>query len=74
MSNWRPIEGAIDRKVLVTNNLDSRDANGQMSHVWIASIVQIDDSADKAGFICFTDHWQKIWGLTHYAEIPSTYT
>lgn len=69
VSNWRPITGEIRRKVLVTNNLNARDAHGQMSHVWVASLVQIDDSGKE--FITFTDHWQKIWGLSHYAEIPS---
>jgi hypothetical protein len=69
-AQWKPIEGEIKRKVLVTNNIDARDANGQMSHVWIAGLVQVDDSKDKAGFITFKDSWQKICGLTHYAELP----
>ena len=68
MGNWKPITDRIERKVLVTNNLDARDARGQMSHVWVASLVQIDDSGKE--FITFTDHWQKIWGLSHYAELP----
>lgn len=68
MSTWKPIEGRIERKVLVTNNLEARDAHGQMSHVWVASLVQEDDGND---YITFTDSAQKIWGLTHYAELPT---
>ena len=65
-SAWRPITSEIRHKVLVTNNINARDAYGQMSHVWVAGLVQRDDGE----FICFLDGFQKIWGLTHYAELP----
>ncbi len=70
MNSWQPITGPIERKVLVTNNLDARDAFGQMSHVWVVNIVSQDDEAK--GKFCAFDWNTKLWGLTHYAEIPST--
>lgn len=65
---WRPITDVIRRKVLVTNNINARDANGQMSHVWIASLVQMDDNG---GFTAMGAGSRRfIENLTHFAELP----
>jgi hypothetical protein len=70
MTNWKPIEEEIRHKVLVTNNIDGRNSMGNMSHIWVAILVQYDTGPDKAGWITFDEADRKIWGLTHYAEIP----
>lgn len=67
MSAWKPIKREIKRKVLVTNNVDARDAHGRMSHVWVVGLVQ----KDGREFIAFDDHMQRLWGLSHYAELPA---
>ena len=69
MSTWKPVTDEIKRKVLVTNNLDARDSFGQMSHIWVADGVWRD--SDHPGQFCTFDGMQKIWGVRHYAEIPS---
>lgn len=67
MSAWKPITEAFARKVLVTNNLGARDANGQMSHVWVVNMVHWDGD----GFEAFgDDSLRLLYSLTHYAEIP----
>lgn len=68
MSNWKPITEEIKRKVLVTNNLESRDAFGQMSHVWIA--LSVHEDSKRPGKFCAFEHYTRVWDLTHYAEIP----
>ena len=68
MGAWKPITEEIRRKVLVTNNIDARDAHGQMSHVWIVILVQKDE---QRGFVAMDDSgWRMIESLSHYAEIP----
>lgn len=66
---WKPITVEIKRKVLVTNNIKARDAHGQMSHVWVVSLVQ-KDSDRRYGFISFDDRHCRVLNLTHYAELP----
>jgi len=70
MSAWQPITGEINRKVLVTNNLEGRNANGQMSHIWRVDMVHKTDEPEGP-FMAFDDSDRRIWGLTHYAEIPA---
>ena len=54
-------------KVIVTNNINARDANGQMSHIWIVSSVQ--KTSDNE-FIAFTDGDRRISSITHFCELP----
>jgi hypothetical protein len=69
MSAWKPVTEVIRRKVLVTNNLSSRDANGQMSHVW--RVISVHKHEGPEGpFMAFDDANRRIWGVSHYAEIP----
>jgi hypothetical protein len=70
MSAWKPISGEMKRKVLVTNNLEGRDAFGQMSHVWRVIMVH-EHEGPEGPFMAFDDADRRIWGLTHYAEIPA---
>jgi hypothetical protein len=67
-SAWQPISGVIERKVLVTNNIDGRNARGDMSHVWCVDMVH--DTDPKHGYSAFDDGDRRLWGLTHFAEIP----
>ncbi len=53
---------------LVTNNINARNAHGQMSHVWCASGCYRGDQ-DRHGVTCFDDAYRRITGLTHYAVI-----
>lgn len=66
---WKPITGEIKRPVIVTNNINARNAHGHMSHFWATSFVQYDEETNE--YICFQAGWQKIWGLTHYADIAA---
>lgn len=66
---WKPITERIERRVLVTNNIKARTAKGDMSHVWVANLVQ-PDSDPRYGFITFDDRDCRVLNLTHYAEIP----
>lgn len=71
MTDWKPIIGEIKRPVVVTNNIEARNAFGHMSHLWVTTYVQRAEPQEHMldeGFICF-DGWQKVIGLTHYAEI-----
>jgi len=69
MTAWKEITDEIPRKVLVTNNFEARDAKGQRSHVWVVSLVQKTDEPEGP-FMAFTEMDRRLWGLTHYAEIP----
>lgn len=68
---WRPIAEADKlRKMLVTNNIDSRDAFGQMSHVWIANIIESGEPEKYGKWVCFDEADRMVWNLTHCCEIP----
>ena len=72
-SAWMPVESAPRNgesgKLLVTNNLYSRDAHGNMSHLWLVGTVH----KEKGGFIAF-DHGIKVENLTHWCKPPSNDT
>lgn len=51
------------RKLLVTNNLEARDAYGEMSHLWLVNLLQHDD---ELGFLAYTDGDTRIENLTHW--------
>jgi hypothetical protein len=67
---WKKITGEMKRKVLVTNNLKARDAHGQMSHIWCVGMVHKTDQPGFEPFMAFDNSDRRLWGLTHYAEIP----
>ena len=69
--NWMPITEEISRTVLVTNNLKARDAKGNMSHVWVVTIIIESSEPDKYGkFTAFDEADRRLMDLTHYCEIP----
>lgn len=70
MSDWKRITKELDRQVLVTNNINARDAKGRMSHVWIAFIIKSAEPDKYGKFTAFTDCDRRLIGLTHYCEIP----
>ncbi len=83
MSAWRPITEAdtvveannprhtLNKRWLVTNNLESRDSTGQMSHVWIGFIILASNPVRTGKYVTFSDGDRLIHGLTHCAEIPT---
>lgn len=71
MTNWKKITKELDRRVLVTNNINARDAHGQMSHVWIGFIIKSAEPEKYGKFVAFDEADRKILDLTHYCEIPS---
>lgn len=52
-----------NRRLLVTNNIDARDAFGQPSHVWIINLLQEDD---EAGWYCGYSGDDLIRSITHW--------
>lgn len=68
MSDWQPIDTAPDdQKVLVTNNLEARDAHGRMSHVWLVDLVQTGSDGERTAF---TEDLVRIHRLTHWHPLP----
>lgn len=67
---WEPIDplNIPTGRVLVTNNLEARDANGVMSHVWIGHVVRSSHTGGE--FVTFDEGDRVIYGLTHWAPIP----
>lgn len=68
--SWKRItdDVALDlRLVLVTNNIEARDAVGTMSHVWFVRMVH---KQGDGTFLAFSESDVKIHGLTHYCELP----
>lgn len=53
--------------VLVTNNIDARDANGNMSHVWVNN-TGLMFSNDGDEWNCFVGEG-RIYNVTHYIVI-----
>lgn len=55
-------------KLLVTNNINARDAHGRLSHVWAVLMIHKDE--DEPGCFCaFNDCDERIHFLTHYSFI-----
>lgn len=50
--------------LLVTNNLESRDANGMMSHLWLTSCIESDEYPGE--IIAYDDTGAEIRALTHW--------
>jgi len=53
-------------KILVTNNIKSRDAHGQMSHIWL--VVGVHKEGNE--YFAFDGSFTKIHNVTHWTEIP----
>lgn len=70
MDNWKRITKELKVRVLVTNNINARDAHGGMSHVWIGNIIKSDKPKERGKFVTFDDGDMMILDITHYCEIP----
>ena len=72
-TSFQPIENFdLERKnskIIVTNNINGRNANGQMSHIWIVSSIQKHEDGEFVAFIDNSD--RQIFNITHYCELPS---
>ena len=51
--------------IIVTNNLDAKNAHGEMSHVWL-TINFIQSSNPNGGLITYDERDRKIIRLTHW--------
>lgn len=71
MSNWKKITKELPNRVLVTNNINARDAKGGMSHVWIALIIKSANPEQFGRFTGFDEADRRLVDLTHYCEIPT---
>lgn len=67
---WKKITKELPNRVLVTNNIKARDADGGMSHVWITFVVESDDPERFGKFTGFDEANRRLFDLTHYHEIP----
>jgi hypothetical protein len=67
---WRKITKELQRRVLVTNNIAARDALGNMSHVWIGTIIKSSEPEKRGKFVTFDDGDMMILDITHYCDIP----
>ena len=69
---WQPIASAPrdekSGKFLVTNNLHSRDAFGNMDHLWLVSRVH-DEGWQVTAFD--GDRWNKVQNLTHWMSLST---
>lgn len=70
MKDWKKITKELPRRVLVTNNINARDAQGGMSHVWLGSIIKSSEPKIYGKFVTFDEADRKIFDITHYCEIP----
>ena len=53
--------------VIVTNNINAKNAFGKMSHVWLT--CHAIESREGDGIVTFDDFDRKIIGLTHYKYV-----
>ena len=51
--------------LLVTNNIDARDAYGQPSHVWIVHLLQ-EMEREPGRYCAYSEEWAKVEGITHW--------
>lgn len=70
MGEWKKITKQLKQRVLVTNNLNARDAHGGMSHVWIGNIIKSSEPKRYGKFVTFDEGDARIHDITHYCEIP----
>jgi len=56
-----------NRHIIVTNNLNSIDAHGNMSHVWLTLFFTA--SKTEGSIITFDDADRKIINLTHWKYV-----
>lgn len=67
---WQPIEDLPTGRVLVTNNITAKLADGSMSHVWIGTVGVTNDPASFTGYYAMTDEYRRIENVSHYHRLP----
>lgn len=55
----------VNKHLIVTNNLDAKNAHGEMSHVWLTQFVT-KGSRDHEGIVTFDAADRKVICLTHW--------
>ena len=59
---------ADNKWVIVTNNLDAKNAHGEMSHVWLTTIWMKGSQAHE-GYVMFDEGDRKVIRLTHWKYV-----
>ena len=54
-----------NKHIIVTNNLNAKNAHGEMSHVWMTTFWGIGQEKHE-GIVTFDAAQQKIIGLSHW--------
>ena len=54
------------KHVIVTNNINAKNAHGEMSHVWMTSFLQHNK---EEGYLTFDAADRKIVGITHWKYV-----
>lgn len=63
--NFEKEEPDQNKWIIVTNNINAKDAHGEMSHVWLTTFW-IEGDLETEGIITFDGADRKIIGLTHW--------
>lgn len=58
-----------NRWIVVTNNINARDANGEMSHVWLTKFWTESTENENFGIVTFDDADRRIINLTHWKYV-----
>ena len=64
---------SLTGKMLVTNNIDARNASGEMSHLWLVNMIHKSSPQDKeiyGEYFAFDESDRRIGGITH-AQLPT---
>ena len=72
MDKWIPVSERLPEpnagKFLVTNNISARDANGNMSHLWLVTMIH---QSEKFGYYAFDDYDNRVpQNITHWMPLP----
>jgi hypothetical protein len=69
-TGFRPIEeldlNRAGKRVIVTNNINSRDKYGQRQFIWIVEMVHYSDGE----YTAFAIGDRRIRNITHFCELP----
>ena len=68
---WISIDDALPANagpILVTNNINARNAFGSMSHVWMSMMVHRQDDGSHSAF-AHPGH-SRVEGITHWMQLP----
>ncbi len=73
MDEWISVEERLpeeNHRALITNNINARTRQGQMSHLWIGFIIKASDPTLTGEYVSYGggDRW--IQNITHWMPLP----